>query len=92
MPSSGLIKKTPELIDGHERLTLLPHIQTFSEYKPHLTLAYVEHDTAVADKWVAALRAEYKGATLQTRGINYGDKPDEATKALFSLHGVKKKT
>jgi hypothetical protein len=88
----GLIKKTPELIDGHERLTLLPHIQTFSEYKPHLTLAYVEHDQATADKWVKALRAEYKGAEPSTKGINYGDKPDEATKALFSLDGVKKKT
>jgi HK97 family phage portal protein len=88
----GLIKKTPELTDGHERLTLLPHIQTFSEYKPHLTLAYVEHDAEVADKWVEALRSEYKGTSLNTKGINYGDKPDEATKALFSLAGVKKKT
>lgn len=85
----GLIKKTPELIDGHERLTLLPHIQTFSEYKPHLTLAYVDHDAAVRDKWVTALRAEYKGKELKTKGINYGDKPDESAK---SLTGVKKKT
>jgi HK97 family phage portal protein len=87
----GLIKKTPELIDGHERLTLLPHIQTFSEYKPHLTLAYVEHDEAVRDKWVKALRAEYKGTELKTKGINYGDKP-EASKSLSSPSGVKKKT
>ena len=86
----GLIKKTPELTDGHERLTLLPHIQTFSEYKPHITMAYVEHDEAVAEKWVNALRAEYKGATLKTTGIDYGDKPDEATKSLFSLNGEKK--
>lgn len=86
------IEKSPELIDGHERLTLLPHIQTFSEYKPHLTLAYVNHDEATADKWVAALGAQYNGKTLKTTGINYGDLPDgdgvpKEANALKSLAG-----
>ncbi len=86
------IEKSPELIDGHERLTLLPHIQTFSEYKPHLTLAYVKHDQATADKWVAALGAQYNGKTLKTTGINYGDLPDgdgvpKEANALKSLAG-----
>lgn len=85
------IKKTPELVDGHERLTLLPHIQTFSEYKPHLTLVYVQHDDATARKWVKALGKQYNGTTLKTKGINYGDQPDTAAKKLYSLSGVKKK-
>lgn len=71
------IEKTPELIDGHERLTLLPHIQTFSEYKPHLTLAYVKYEQATVDKWVEALGAQYNGKTIKTRAINYGDLPEE---------------
>ncbi|MDQ0825413.1 phage gp29-like protein/2'-5' RNA ligase [Arthrobacter sp. B2I5] len=69
------IEKTPELIDGHERLTLLPHIQTFSEYKPHLTLAYVSKDADI-DDWVDYLGTAFNGKTLKTAGINYGDLPD----------------
>lgn len=84
------IKTTPELIDGHERLTLLPHVQTYSEYHPHLTLAYVEHDQAVADKWVKALNKQYKGTRVKTKGINYGDAPTSDAKK--SLPGVKKKS
>ncbi|WP_407107253.1 phage portal protein [Rhodococcus aetherivorans] len=70
------IKKTPELIDGHERLTLLPHIQTFSEYKPHLTLAYVSKDAAI-DDWLDHLGTAYNGKTIKAKGINYGDLPDD---------------
>lgn len=72
----GHLAKTAELIDGHERLTLLPHIQTFSEYRPHLTLAYISGDQDTANKWVDALGAVYNGATIATRGINYGDPAD----------------
>lgn len=75
------VEATPELIDGHERLTLLPHVQTFSEYKPHLTLAYVKPDQAVADKWVAALDQVLAGAEVKTTGINYGDQPEQDVKA-----------
>ncbi|WP_265155166.1 MULTISPECIES: DUF935 family protein [Rhodococcus] len=71
------IETTPELLDGHDRLTLLPHVQTFSEYKPHMTLAYVAYDQAIADKWVDALGAQYNGATLKAKGVNYGDLPTD---------------
>lgn len=85
----GLVEKTPELVEAHERLTLLPNAQTFSEYTPHVTLAYVQHDAAVAGKWVMALGTEYNGKMLKAKGINYGDKPNGSTK---SLGGVKKKS
>lgn len=65
---------TPELIDGHERLTLLPHIQTFSEYKPHITLAYVSKDADI-NEWVSLLGDQYNGTTVKVSGINYGDLP-----------------
>ncbi|MET4003866.1 phage gp29-like protein/2'-5' RNA ligase [Arthrobacter sp. UYCu511] len=71
------IEATEELIDAHDRLTLLPNAQTFSEYKPHLTMAYVKHDDEIATKWIDALGAQYNGKTLKTAGINYGDLPDE---------------
>ncbi|KSZ59674.1 hypothetical protein Z045_05760 [Rhodococcus pyridinivorans KG-16] len=75
------IETTPELIDGHERLTLLPHIQTFSEYKPHLTLAYVSKDADV-DKWVDVLGKAYNGRTVKAKSINYGDLPKKDDKKV----------
>lgn len=72
----GIVEKSNELVDGHERLTLLPHINTFSEYIPHITLAYVQHDEAIRDKWVFNLNKRYEGQLVQTRGINYGDLPE----------------
>ncbi len=73
----GIVNKSEEIVDGHERLTLLPHINTFSEYIPHITLAYVKHDDEIRDKWVFSLNKRYEGQMVQTRGINYGDLPEE---------------
>lgn len=36
------IKVTPELVEGHQRLEFLPHINTFAGYKPHMTIAYID--------------------------------------------------
>ena len=71
----ALLKKTPELIDGHDRLTLLPHVNTFSEYVPHVSLVYVDK-TVDVDALVKLLNKQLKGATLKTTGINYGDEPE----------------
>lgn len=72
----GHVQKTDEIVDGHERLTLLPHINTFSEYKPHITLAYVKHIESVKNKWVKTLGQVYDGKMVKTIGINYGHLPD----------------
>lgn len=76
----GLVEKTDELIDGHERLTLLPHVSTFSDYTPHITLAYINHDVD-PEKWVKPLGKKYNGQKVATRGINYGDLPEDDTEA-----------
>lgn len=80
------VETTPELVDGHERLTLLPHIQTFSEYKPHITLAYVNKDADI-DDWVDYLGTAYNGKTVKTAEVNYGDKPEttKGTKASVQV-------
>lgn len=36
------IKVTPELMEGHQRLEFLPHINTFASYKPHMTICYLD--------------------------------------------------
>lgn len=73
----GIVEKTPELIEGHERLTLLPHVNTFSEYMPHITLAYIKKEVD-PEKWIKPLNKKYKGQKIATKSINYGDLPEEA--------------
>lgn len=74
------IKPTSELIDAHNRLGLLPNAETFSDYRPHMTLAYVKKDADLG-KWIKALNEEYEGKELPTAGLDYGD-PPEKKKAL----------
>jgi 2'-5' RNA ligase len=83
----ALVEKTPELVDGHERLTLLPHINTFSEYIPHITLAYVKKDADI-DKWVSSLNKKYRGQRVATAGINYGDLPEKAKNHVEDEHDM----
>lgn len=69
----GHVKKTDELIDANERISLLPHVNTFSEYKPHVTLAYVNKNASVYN-WVTFLSEKYNGKKIKAMGINYGRK------------------
>jgi hypothetical protein len=36
----------PELLDAHARLSCLPHVDTYPDYKPHATIAYVKEHRA----------------------------------------------
>lgn len=65
------LKATPELLDGHSRLEFLPHINTFSKYRAHVTLAYVKKGTA--KRWVRELNNVLIGKKLAvTQLINLG--------------------
>lgn len=72
----ALLDKEEDLIDGHERLTLLPHLSTFSEYVPHITLAYLKPGADI-DKWVKALSKKYNGQKVATTKLNYGYLPED---------------
>lgn len=69
----GKIKKTPELLEAHQRLSLLPHINTFPEYTPHVTLAYVHESKR--GKWVNELGYWLDGRTIRTTELDLGRKP-----------------
>lgn len=75
------IARTPELMDGNARLSFLPHIDTFPEYKPHLTLAYLKEE--FADEALARVRSElfedpgFPSLELKPVELNYGD-PNES--------------
>ncbi len=89
----GLLEQTPELVDGHERLTLLPHVSTFSEYIPHISLVYINHDANPED-WVKPLAKKYNGQKVATKTINYGDMPtdgqDETDNHVEDEHDMSK--
>lgn len=62
------IKPTPELIEGHQRLEFLPHINTSTGYKAHFTLAYIEKNEVVRDNFIADLKKEFVGKKLKIDG------------------------
>lgn len=64
------IKVTDDLLDGHDRLRMLPHTDFFPTYRPHLTLAYVKSEATT--EWVEAL-SFLRGQSLRVLGLNYGD-------------------
>lgn len=67
------IKPTPELIEGHQRLEFLPHINTFTGYKAHFTLAYIEKNEDIRDGFIADLKKEFIGKKLKIKEkINLG--------------------
>ena len=65
------IEVTPELMEGHQRLELLPHINTFTGYKPHITLAYVKKDEAIRDNVISMFK-NMIGYKLPIKGLNLG--------------------
>lgn len=68
----ALLDVTDELREGNARLRLLPHVDTFAEYHPHITLAYVKSDSNW-QSYVDELNRKYAGFSVDTVGLNYGD-------------------
>lgn len=66
------IEITPKLLEGHERLQFLPHIDTFTGYKAHVTIAYVKKDPVVLEKAIKLYNDALKGKQLKITGVNYG--------------------
>lgn len=69
------IKPTDRLIEGHQRLELLPHINTFTGYKAHSTIAYIEKNEEVRDWFIRDLNDAFAGKRMKVMGVNYGGKP-----------------
>lgn len=63
---------SPELLDGNGRLRKLPHVDTFPDYTPHCTIAYIKKDAKLRDELLYALNNRFAGKDIKTVGINYG--------------------
>lgn len=69
------IKKTPELLEGNERLEFLPHVNTFTGYKPHMTICYI--DAAQGEKYrddlIEGFKKLWVGKSMKVKGtLNLG--------------------
>lgn len=63
------------LFDAHQRLSLLPHIDTHASYVPHITLGYVqEQHAARAIERLDHLCLEQQ-LSCKVLGMNYGEPP-----------------
>lgn len=72
------IKMTPELMEGHQRLEFLPHINTFNGYKPHMTVCYIKKNDVILANTLELLNKNLAGKKLKIKpGINLGYEPDE---------------
>jgi hypothetical protein len=70
------IDVTPKLLEGHYRLELLPHINTFPAYKAHFTLAYVKKDNAIREATIAFYNSKLRGKEFKIAKVNYGGKEE----------------
>lgn len=64
------LRTSGDLGEANRRLRFLPHIDTFVEYKPHVTLAYVHEGQR--DRAINRLHVALRGKTLKATGIDYG--------------------
>lgn len=61
------IRPDANLIEGHQRLEFLPHVNTFAGYVPHFTLAYLEKNEEARDRLIDELRVLLKGQSLKVK-------------------------
>jgi 2'-5' RNA ligase len=67
----ALIEPTEELLEANARASMLPHLNTFTSYMPHITLAYVK-DSCDYMGYIAKLNEVYKGKTIKALDWNFG--------------------
>ena len=76
----GHVNNQTEVRDAHHRLSRLPHINTFP-YKPHVTIGYVRKGLGkylIPDLILMSRGHASNIVQLPTRGLNYGDRLEEA--------------
>lgn len=66
------IEVSDKLLEGHQRLEFLPHVNTFAGYKPHITIAYIEKSEKLRDNFIADLKEQFVGKELKITGLNFG--------------------
>ena len=65
------VVETTNLLEGRDRLTQLPHTDTFGVYRPHVTLAYI-NGKADVHEWVKMMGWVIDGRSYPITEIDYG--------------------
>lgn len=65
------VKKTEGLLYAHNKMKLLPNIQTYPDYKPHVTLGYIVKNENIRDRFIAHMKDQLVGKTLAVTWLNY---------------------
>jgi hypothetical protein len=68
----AMLTVTDNLLEANARLRLLPHIDLYGTYQPHITLAHVKSESGWLD-YINRLHARYVDTTVASRTISYGD-------------------
>ena len=58
------------LVEANQRLSYLPHVNTFAEYKPHMTLCYVKLESA--QRWMDILNEAQFHIYVKGDELDYG--------------------
>lgn len=58
------------LYEAHKRLSYLPHVNTFPDYRPHVALAYVKEE--VAEHWAEVLSWSIVRLEVLGEDLDYG--------------------
>lgn len=69
----GIVDLSPELLEANANLRKLPHIDSFADYKAHITLFYAKRNDDLKDQLIGELNSRFAGKKVTTKGINYGD-------------------
>lgn len=65
------VGKTAALLSGHQRLTELPYSNDYSEYRPHITMAYIK-GTADKKEWLYRLNAAFSHTFVDSIALDLG--------------------
>jgi 2'-5' RNA ligase len=66
------LEVSDKLREGRTRLELLPHINTFPDFKAHVTIAYVDKKEDVRDGVIKFYKEKLEGKSLKVTELNYG--------------------
>lgn len=61
-----------ELLMANGQLRKLPHVDDYSTYQPHITLAYIKKDPKTRDELLYAMNNRFAGTKVKTTALNYG--------------------
>jgi 2'-5' RNA ligase len=70
------VAQAASLKDAFDRLSLIPHVNTNAQWKPHVTICYIDKAKGkeYRDEVVAQVAKALVGKTLKAGSINYGKK------------------